>query len=319
LLPPLEQTSGRNPDLLLGVWDDAGAIRISGDSAYVTHLDFFTPIVDDPESYGKIAACNASSDVFAKGALNRIGVLVIMGLPPKVPLEIARAILKGIVDFCEAVDASVLGGHTIVNPWPIVGASVTATASPARLISNSNAQPGDSLILTKPLGVQPVMAALRVPRKMKTLIQEVSEDTVLKAASLAERFMAVPNKGAAECMMDAEVNAATDVTGFGLIGHAGIMARRSSVDIEVHTLPVFEGALQISKALGFGLEQGESAETSGGLLISIPRNRASELAESLARRGIPAYIVGEVKRGKGKAYVRRNPRIVEVNSIKTLS
>lgn len=315
LLSQLEEMPKEHPGMLLGPWDDAGAIKISDDIAYVTHLDFFTPIVDDPYSYGRIAACNASSDVFAKGALDRIGVLIIMGFPLKVPIETSRAILKGVIDFCKEVDASILGGHTIVNPWPIVGASVTATASPARLVSNSNAQPGDSLILTKPLGVQPVTAALRVPRRMKSLMPEVSADAVQKAASLAEQFMMMPNKGAAECMIDIGVNAATDVTGFGLIGHAGIMARRSSVNIEIHTLPVFEGAIQISKTLGFGLEQGKSAETSGGLLISVPRDKTPMLAQSLTRKGIPAYIIGEAKSGEGRAYIRRDPKIVNIDSI----
>jgi selenide,water dikinase len=310
---------GENPDVLLGVWDDAGAIKISGDIAYVTHLDFFTPIVDDPYSYGRIATCNATSDIFAKGAVDRIGILVIMGLPLKMPLDTSRLILKGIHDFCKEVGASILGGHTIVNPWPIVGASVTATISPAKLISNSNAQPGDSLILTKPLGIQPAMAALRIPKRMRSLIQEVSEDVVLKAASLAEQSMMMPNKAAAECIVDTGVNAATDVTGFGLIGHAGIMARRSSVDIEIHTLPVFEGAMQISKALGFGLDEGRSAETSGGLLISLPRDRTTRLVDALARKGVSAHIVGEVKRGEGKALLRKDPRIVEIGSVKTPS
>jgi len=305
------ECSGSN--ILFGIGDDAGAIKVQKGVAYVTHLDFFTPILDDPFTYGKIAACNAASDVFAKGAIENLGILTIMGFPAHFPLKIIRKILRGVCDFCKDVGAVVLGGHTIVNPWPIVGAAVTATAAPERLIRNSTACQGDVLVLTKPLGVQPVMAALRTPRRY--LVKTISYEKLKKVTDLAVKSMLMPNLKAAECLLEVAVHAATDVTGFGILGQARTMAKSSNVNIEIHTLPVFEGALELSNLLGYGLADGRSAETSGGLLISVSSQQQTNLLESLRRKHVPAYVVGEVKRGNGKAYLRKNPEITIVRDL----
>jgi selenide,water dikinase len=303
--------------VLLGLGDDAGAVRIQKDLAYVTHTDFFTPIIDDPYLYGKIAVCNAASDVFAKGAVENIGILVIMGFPLKVPIETMQQVIRGIQDFCSEVNAAILGGHTITNPWPIVGAAVTASAHPDRLVGNSTAKPSDRLVLTKPLGTQPSMGALRVPEEMRNeLTKLLPNEKIEGAISLAVESMTTPNKNAAEAMLEVEVDAATDITGFGILGHSGIMAKRSHVDIEIHTLPVINGTLALSKLFGYGLEEGTSAETSGGLLMSVPKGKLDNLRSALERRKVPAYEVGIAKKGVGEARLVKGAKVFEVSSLR---
>ncbi|WP_414641338.1 selenide, water dikinase SelD [Candidatus Hecatella orcuttiae] len=299
--------------LLLGPGDDAGSIRVRGDLAYVTHLDFFTPIVDDPYLYGKIAACNAASDVYVKGAVQNVGLLVIMGFPLEVSRETMQKALGGIRDFCSETGAQILGGHTIINPWPLLGAAVTATASPSQIIRNSTAKPGDLLFLTKPLGTQPAMGAVRSLAQMKEEITSVlSEDEVLAVGDFAAELMSTPNKGAAEAMLEVGVNAATDITGFGLLGQAKTMAKRSGVDILISRIPVIKGTLELSRLFGYGLEKGEAAETSGGVLVSVSRSRRELFVRSLEKRGIPAYQVGVVEEGKGTAAVEKDIELIEV-------
>ena len=318
-LDKLLETAGikflKRDNILIGPGDDAGAIKIRADLAYVTHLDFFTPIIDDPYLYGKIAACNSASDVFVKGAVDDIGVLVIMGGPSEVSIEVLQRTLEGVRDFCKEVNAEILGGHTIVNPWPILGASVTATMHPKMIIRNSNAKPGDILILTKPLGTQPAMGAVRALEQMKDAVTSViSEKQVTDLRDFATKVMTTPNNYAGEAMLEVSVNASTDITGFGLMGQAAIMAKRSGVDIEIRILPVMEGTHKLSLLFGYGLDRGESAETSGGALISVPEKRKDRLISALEKRKVPAYEIGVVNKGTGHAVLAKEKKIIEITS-----
>ena len=279
----------------------------------VQHLDFFTPIIDDPYIQGQIAACNSASDVYAKGATDMIGVMIIMGNPVDTPDAVMRELMRGFADFCTSVHAPIVGGHTIVSPWPIMGGSVTAITEPSRIVYNSNAKPEDVLLLTKPLGTQPAMGVLRVPPEEEAdVVKEVPANVISKAIDRAIEVMTTPNKGAADAMVDVGVNAATDVTGFGFLGQADIMAKRSHTDILLHTLPAIRGTIPLSKLFGYGLEEGRSAETSGGLLISVAKEKAELLRASLKRRDIVAYEVGIVKEGTGHAVLSEDLRILEI-------
>ena len=244
----------------------------------ITTTDFFTPIIDDPYVQGMIAACNATNDVYAKGGVDIISVLVLMGMPENLPLSVQKDVLKGFCDFCRTLDAPVLGGHTIVCPWPIMGGAVTAIADREKTILVSKAEVGDRLILTKPLGVQPVMKVLRLPsREQEEIARLIPEDEISQAISQAIDIMTRTDRDAALAMLEVGVNAATDITGFGLFGHASNMAEESNVSIEITALPVIRWAPKLAEILGYPLIEGHSAETAGGLLISLPEEQVDEL------------------------------------------
>jgi selenide,water dikinase len=298
--------------LLMGPGEDAGAVRLSERLAYVAHTDFFTPIVDDPYLYGRIAAFNAASDLFAKGCTENLGFLAILGAPLELPDEVLQKILTGIRDACVEMDASILGGHSIISPWPIAGGSVVGTAEIDQIVKNSTARVGDTVLLTKPLGTQPLAASMRVPRRLRRgLLQVVAEPALSHAESLAVKVMNTPNKLAAQLMRQIGVDACTDVTGFGILNHANIMAERSGVRIIIDELPVIKGALELSRFFGYGLEEGISSETSGGLLISVPRDRLEELHRLFEANGVSLFRIGRVEAGAGAA-LAPNVRILEV-------
>jgi selenide,water dikinase len=301
--------------VLTGVFDDAGVVKVSESMAVVQHLDFFTPLIDDPYIQGKIAACNSASDVFSKGATDVIGVLLIIGAPVDMPDNVLEELIRGFHDFCSSIKAPIVGGHTIVCPWPISGGSVTAITDVQNVVYNSGAKPGDVLFLTKPLGTQPAMGILRVPLEYQKVVAEDLEISVIsRAIDRAIELMTTPNKDAAEAMVEVGVNAATDVTGFGILGQSDIMAKRSCVNIVLNTLPVINGTIELSKKLGYGLEEGVSAETSGGLLISVDKAKVDLLLSSLEKRNTPVYKVGFVKKGAGKARLQKNLKIIEVDN-----
>ena len=307
----IEET--KDERVLAGIWDDAGIIKVSDNIVVVQHLDFFTPVIDDPYIQGQIAACNSASDVFAKGATDILGVLVIMANPTDMPDDVSTQLIRGFHDLCLTLKAPIVGGHTILCPWPLMGGSVTAMVKASKVVYNSTAKDGDLLFLTKPLGTQPIMAILRVPpEEQEELTKDIPKHVVSKAIDKAIESMTTPNKDAAEAMIEAEVNAATDVTGFGILGQATTMAKRSNINIMLHTLPVIEGAIELSKEFGYGLEEGVSAETSGGLLISTPKKKADLLISLLERRKIPAYEVGTVKMGEGNASLSKKLEMIEV-------
>ncbi len=278
----------------VGVGDDASIVRVDG-GYLVQSLDFFTPIHPDPYVQGRIAANNSLNDVFAMGATEVLSVLVISGFPRELPEEDVREMLQGFADQCREVDAPVTGGHTILNPWPILGGSVTGWAE--RYVTADGARPGDLLYLTKPLGTQPAMALLRMPED--TLDSMFSHLDVEGIERVAVKVMTEPLRDAAEAAVEAGATAMTDVTGFGLKGHARELAERSGVRVVIERIPVIPGTPEVSRALGYGLERGESAETAGGLLVAVPEGRAEELEDAFEERDVWYRRVGRVERGEG--------------------
>ncbi len=285
-------------DLLLGVGEDAAARQLTDEIALVSTIDFFTPIADDPVDFGRIAACNAASDAFATGAIDNIGCLVILGLPREL-IEQAEPILRGMRSAIEGMDGSIVGGHTVLNPWPLAGGAITATAHPSNLLSSATAQPGDLLYLTKPLGTQPAMGAMRVSDgKFVETVARTAPRPIDRIGKEAIDWMTTPNADAARVVRQ-YANAATDVTGFGLAGQAGHLARRSGVGIEISSIPVIPGTPELSDLFGYGLRQGESAETSGGLLASVPAHACDEIESAFDAAGIFYRQIGRVSEGEG--------------------
>lgn len=307
----------KDRDLLVGYdsSDDAAVYRVSDDVAVIETVDFFTPIVDDPYLFGQIAAANALSDVYAMGGEPRVAMNLLC-VPNCLPKEDVRAILEG--GHSKAVEAGcvIAGGHTIQDSEPKYGLCVTGFVHPERILKNVGAQPGDVLVLTKPLGSGVLTTALKAD-----LISASSRDA-------AYAHMATLNKAAGDAVRQvSDVHACTDITGFGLLGHSFEMAEGSGVTIRLHgkALPLMDEALDMAEmgiipsgayrnmdyvkphlavlpsAQQALLDLAADPQTSGGLLVALPREQAERLL-SLLRPFAPwSAIVGEVSARKASA------------------
>lgn len=301
--------------MLAGAGDDAAVIQIRDDLALIETVDFFTPNVDDPMIQGEISACNTTNDIYAMGAVDIVSVLVVMGVPTDMPFEISQNILKGFKTFCERLGTHIVGGHTIINPWPFIGGCAVGLAHPNSIVYNRGAKVGDILLLTKPLGTQPAMAAYRLLKEEQQLI-DLSEylptKVIDRAIQKALEIMTTTNKPIAETMQEIKVNAATDVTGFGLTGHAREVATQSKVNIVIDTMPIIKGTDILSDQLGYSLKEGTSAETAGGMLLSLSRDNVDLFKEKLKERGIESFEIGTVKEGSGQVNIVPDIQIIEV-------
>lgn len=297
--------------LLVGAegFSDAAVYRIEGERCIVQSLDFFPPLVDDPFVYGQIAAANSLSDIYAMGA-QPITALNIVGFPDdKLDLEILQDILCGGADRVMEAGAVVAGGHTVRDVEIKYGLSATGTINEGDLLTNQGAQPGDHLVLTKALGTGFVTTAFKAGR--------CPEGTLKAATDSMVQLNAAGSRAAVAC----QASAVTDITGFGLAGHAGELAQSSGVcvTIEPTELPLLPGALELSRKgnltrasktnrsfsademrISSGvdpelLEFMFDAQTSGGLLISISAERSAELVKRLHDDGIEAAtVIGQV-------------------------
>jgi selenide, water dikinase len=302
-----------DPNVLVGFdhADDAGVYLIGPGAALVQTVDFFTPMVDDPYTFGQIAATNALSDVYAMGGQPRTS-LALVCFPEKADLAILERILAGGLSKMIEAGCSVIGGHSVRDDEMKFGYSVTGLVDPSRVLTNGGAKPGDRLIFTKALGTGVISTAIKKKAAKQSWID----------AAIAS--MTTLNKTAAEVIAGANdrfaVHAMTDVTGFGLIGHAREIALASSVSLRFYTnrVPLLEGALECVRAghvpgglkanrefaeCVVGYEDGVSDEvktilfdpqTAGGLLISVAPEDASELMRGLVAAGVPAVEIGEV-------------------------
>ncbi len=302
----------QDPNVLVGFdfADDAGVYLIAPDTALVQTVDFFTPIVDDPYTFGQIAAVNALSDVYAMGG-RPLSSLALVCFPDKGDLEVLERILSGGLSKMVEAGCTVIGGHSIRDEEMKFGYSVTGTIHPQRVLANRGAQPGDALLFTKALGTGVISTAIKRGK---------AEPAWIDAAVLS---MTTLNKAAAEVITDGSrfaVHALTNVTGFGLIGHAREMALASGVSLRLRAsaVPLLVGALECVHA-GYipgglkanrefaecmvGYDDGLSddirtmlydPQTAGGLLISVAPEDAADLQRALAAAGVPAARIGEV-------------------------
>ena len=306
-------TADFGEDVLAGPWENSSVVKIADNLAILNTLDFFTPMVDEPEIQGRIAGSNVTSDIYALAVTNIVSVLSIMAFPENMPDELAVGMLKGFGDFCREMGAPVLGGHTIRNPWPIIGGAATAVGDPEKIVYTRGANAGDRLFLTKPLGIAPAMAAYRLRKEDegRELIREVPEELVEAAVNEAIDEMISSNKPVAEAMQQVPVHAATDVTGFGLKGHAGNMAVLGKVDIVIDQLAVIRGAPVLAELFGYPLLTGEAKETAGGMLIALAKEDTDALLDELDKRKVKHFEVGYVTKGNGNVNVLKNAKVIE--------
>ena len=292
--------------------DDAAVWQLDDNTCIIATTDFFMPMVDDPFDFGRIAATNAISDVYAMGG-KPIMALAILGMPvDKIPNEMVREILKGGASVCAAAGIPVAGGHSIDCPEPVYGLAVIGTCRPEHVRRNTDARPGDALILTKAIGVGIYSAAIK-----KGALPPAGYAEMIASTTLLNRI-------GAELAQDKDVHGITDVTGFGLLGHALEMARgsKASIGIRGSDVPLLSDAAKLAQQ---GLVTGAShrnwasygegvrlppgyadwqrhlltdPQTSGGLLIACAPNRAAAIARSITEAGYPvARVIGEVSAG----------------------
>lgn len=309
---------GTGNDLIVGLHpaDDAAVYRVDEHTAVLGTVDFFPPVVDDPYTYGAIAAANAVSDIFAMGG--RVAfALAIAALPEDLPLEATRRIFQGAAETVQEAGGVLAGGHTLRDKEPKYGLAVVGFAHPDRLLRKDAARPGDRLVLTKPLGTGLVISGRR---------QRRTGNAWLDAAVASMRRL---NRRAGEVLVAGGVRAATDVTGFGLVGHALEMAMAADVRFAIHggRLPMLPGALELARQ---GVETGGAAhnrrfasgrisvsgipdelvtvafdpQTSGGLLAAVPPDVFSTVCADLDAAGQPWSDIGTVEAGSGVSLSR---------------
>jgi selenide,water dikinase len=302
-----------DPALLVGLdtGDDAAVYRLRPDLALVITTDFFTPIVDDAFVYGGIAAANALSDVYAMGGTPLLAINLVAFPSKELPLTLLSDILRGGLEKAHEADIDIVGGHSIDDPEPKYGLAVIGTVHPDRVVRNSTARAGDQLLLTKRIGTGVI----------STAIKHGVAPAEAEAAAIASMLQL--NRAAAAAMTSVGVSAATDVTGFGLLGHLRTMTHASGVSamVQAAAVPLLPGAEELANAgeVPGGTRSNErslrtsvqwsdavlpaqrillcDAQTSGGLLMAVPPSARPRLEAELAARGVPAYRIGALAEG----------------------
>ena len=309
-LPPVSE------DVLVAAdtGDDAAVYRLPSGEGLIATLDFFTPIVDDPYDWGRIAATNALSDVYAMGGRPLLALNIVNWPVDDLPLEMLARVLQGGVDVAAAEGVVVAGGHSITDPEPKYGMVAVGLVPPDEVVRNSTAPAGAALYLTKPLGLGIVSTAIK---------RGLADDDLVHAAI---GLMTTTNRLASEAMRNADAEAATDVTGFGLLGHGLEMARASGevrLVFEAARLPALAGTLELARA---GIETGGAAhnrrfvagslvvaehvapelvalahdpQTSGGLLAAVAGDQVGAIEAALNARGVDHWWIGRVEAGEG--------------------
>jgi len=311
VMPPLE-----DPNVLVGfeTSDDAGVYRITPDLALALTVDFFTPIVDDPATFGAIAAANSLSDLYAMGAKPAVALAVAAFPESGLDKDVLGAIFAGGAAKAREAGIAIIGGHTVKDPEPKYGLCVVGLIHPDKIVRNSTARPGDVLVLTKPLGTGIITTARR---------RDAIGDADLAAAA---ESMTTLNRAASDAMLSVGIDSATDITGFGFIVHLREMIDGSGAGaaIDAASVPLLDRALELAAlghapggsksnleralALGTSFESVPEplqlvlcdAQTSGGLLIAVPEERAGALLDELVRRGVNrAAVVGRITSEQG--------------------
>ncbi len=313
VLRPLEGLFPQSdyPELLLGLssGDDAAVYRLNDDTALIFTLDFFTPVVDNPYDYGTIAAANAMSDVYAMGG-NPVLALNICAFPPSLPQDVITEILRGGADAVKAAGGILAGGHTISDEEPKYGLAVVGFCHPDKVLMKSGAKPGDYLVLTKSLGTGVITTAAKADADTQSCITQAVES------------MRRPNAQSSLLLSKFRVHACTDVTGFGLIGHAADIALQSGVTLAVgyDALPFLPGAIEYAENSMFpgGACKNEayyqplvrwecdfgdayqtllySPETSGGLLASVDAQDLGNMRKRFREAGADLHIIGRIEK-----------------------
>ncbi len=305
---------------LAGSIEDAAVLPVpNSEMVLVKNLDIFTPIVDEPEIMGEIAACNVTSDVFALNVPEISGMLVFLAIKTDMPHNITEGLLNGIKHFMEKkIDSKIVGGHTIYCEWPLIGGEASGFVQEKKIIPKQGVKNGDKLVLTKPIGIQPIMAAYRIQKEMPDLLETFSTEEINKSIKLAIKLMTTPNQEVVRTIHSFKdfsfIHAMSDVTGFGLAGHAQEMLQGSDLSVEIERVPSIKLSEELSAELGYAFDECRTHETAGGLLIALDSAKVEDFTNSLNSKNIQNWIVGTVdKKSSNKIRISKKIENIEIN------
>jgi selenide,water dikinase len=286
------------------------------------NIDIFTPIIDEPEIMGEIAAANVTNDIFALNVPEISGMLVFLGLKKNMPMHIAEGILTGIKDFMEKkINSKVLGGHTIYSNWPLIGGEASGFVEKDKVIKKNYVKEGDKLILTKPIGNQAIMAAYRLQKNNPDLIENFSTNEINKSIDIAIKLMTTPLQNVVKTIHSYKdisfVHSMTDVSGFGLAGHLKEMLQNSRLSAIIEIIPSIKLTSDLAYEFGYKYNECEMPETAGGMLLSVDNKLAEEFSERLNNEyGIRNWIIGKIDNVNKPKHVRVSNNAEHIEIIK---
>jgi len=304
-----------------GLIEDAAIVPVpNSDMLQVKSIDIFTPLVDEPEIMGEISACNVTNDIFAMNAPEVSGMLVFLAINKNTPMYIAEGILRGISRFMELkINSKVVGGHTIYNEWPLIGGEASGFVDKNKLIRKHGVKKGDKLILTKPIGLQPIMAAYRLQKDFPDMLKEYSSNELNKSIKLAINIMTTSNQGVVKTIYSYDdfsfIHAMTDVTGFGLSGHLKEMLQNSGLSAIIETIPSIRISKNLSEELGYAFDDCLCSETAGGMLLAVDPSNVESFSNALSSNGISNWTVGTID-NKEDELVRISKKVKQIEITK---
>ena len=307
---------------LAGDIEDAAIIPIpNSDLVLVKNIDIFTPIIDEPDIAGEIAACNVTNDIFAMNVPEISGMLVFLAISTRTPMEVAEGILKGIKYFMEEkINSKVIGGHTIYSEWPLIGGEASGYVHKNAVIQKQGVKKGDKLILTKPIGLQAIMASYRILKDFPEMLEHYSVNELQKSIDLAIKIMTTPNQNVVKTIHSYNdfsfIHALSDITGFGLAGHTAEMLQNSDLSATIDTVPSIKLSEELSDELGYAFDDCKCHETAGGMLIAVDPAKVEEFTTALTNNEISNWIIGTIDQIQpGLVRVSENVQNIEITNI----
>lgn len=286
------------------------------------NIDIFTPIIDEPEITGEIAAANVTNDVFALNVPEISGMLVFLGLKKNMPMYIAEGILNGIKNFMEnKINSKVLGGHTIYSEWPLIGGEASGFVEKDKVIKKDYVEDGDKLILTKPIGNQAIMAAYRLQKNKPSLLENFTMNELDDSIDLAIKLMITPLQDVVKTIHSYNdisfIHSMTDISGFGLAGHLREMLQNSRFSAIIEKIPSIRLTSELAYEFGYKYDECEMPETAGGMLLSVDHEYAEELSQRLNKYGVKNWTVGTIDNINKPKNVRvsENAEHIEITNI----
>ena len=302
---------------LKGFIEDAAIVPVPNtDMVQVKSIDIFTPIIDEPEIMGEIAACNVTNDIFAMNVPEVSGMLVFLGINKNTPMKIAEGILRGINRFMEQkINSKVVGGHTIYSEWPLIGGEASGFVNKNNLIRKHGVKKGDKLILTKPIGLQAIMAAYRLQKDSPEMLEEFSSNELSDSIKLAINLMTTSNKGVVNTIYTYNdfsfIHAMTDVSGFGFAGHLREMLQNSGLSAIIETVPSIKLSKKLSEEYGYAFNDCLCSETAGGMLIALDPSKVEDFCNALSSNDVSNWIVGTID-NKEDELVRISKKVEQI-------
>jgi len=287
------------------------------------NIDIFTPIIDEPEITGEIAAANVTNDIFALNVPEISGMLVFLGIKKNMPMYVAEGILNGIKNFMEnKINSKILGGHTIYSEWPLIGGEASGFVEKGKIIKKNFVKEGDTLILTKPIGNQAIMAAYRLQKNNPDLLENYTTTEIDKSIDLAVDLMTLPLQDVVKAIHSYEdisfIHSMTDVSGFGLAGHLKEMLQNSNLSAIIEKIPSIKLTSDLAYEFGYKYDKCEMPETAGGMLLSVDQEYAEEFSQRLYDKfNVKNWIIGKIDNIHKPKHVRvsNNVEHIEIEKI----